>query len=205
MAKIRHVSRNLFELCPSPPDKAVLNARAEMFFCEGVNAEEAGHAEEAVSFYRQALALNPQMACALVNIGAIACRNGNYAEAEKHFLKAVDANPCYSLARYNFAECLARRGQRVAAVQQYEIALELQPNYADAHFNVALEYYALGEPCKAQYHVGRYLSCAKDDDRCWIGIARELMRRLQSQGLQVVAKPVATHQAEPDDADSQVG
>jgi tetratricopeptide (TPR) repeat protein len=48
-----------------------------------------------------ALAIDPEYAPALNQLGMLHRRNGNFLEAEAAYLKAVTANPDYALAHYN--------------------------------------------------------------------------------------------------------
>jgi tetratricopeptide (TPR) repeat protein len=63
-----------------------------------VNNEDDGAARAAID---TALAINPDYAPALNQLGMLLRRNGNFLEAEAAYMKAVTASPDYALAHYN--------------------------------------------------------------------------------------------------------
>jgi tetratricopeptide (TPR) repeat protein len=63
-----------------------------------VNNEDDEAARAAID---TALAINPDYAPALNQLGMLLRRNGNFLEAEAAYMKAVTASPDYALAHYN--------------------------------------------------------------------------------------------------------
>ena len=68
-----------------------------------------------------ALALNPNHAAALKQLGMLLRRNGNFLEAEAAYMKAVTVSPDYALAHYNLGVLNELYLQRLeAALQHFE-------------------------------------------------------------------------------------
>ena len=83
-----------------------------------VNTDDDEDARAAVD---AALAIDPDYAPALNQLGMLLRRNGNFLEAEAAYLKAVTANPDYALAHYNLGVLNELYLQRLdAALQHFE-------------------------------------------------------------------------------------
>ncbi len=77
--------------------------------------------EAARSALDAALALNPNHAAALNQMGMLLRRNGNFLEAEAAYLKAVTVSPDYALAHYNLGVLNELYLQRLdVALQHFE-------------------------------------------------------------------------------------
>lgn len=74
----------------------------------------------------EALALDPENAAALNQLGMLLRRNGNFPEAEAAYLKAVTVSPEYALAHYNLGVLNELYLQRLEpALQHFERYQEL--------------------------------------------------------------------------------
>ncbi|MGI9234632.1 MAG: tetratricopeptide repeat protein, partial [Woeseiaceae bacterium] len=77
--------------------------------------------EAARSVLDAALALNPNHAAALNQLGMLLRKNGKFLEAESAYLKAVTVNPDYALAHYNLGVLNELHLQRLdIALQNFE-------------------------------------------------------------------------------------
>jgi tetratricopeptide (TPR) repeat protein len=151
---------------------------SEAWFQKGLDLEETGAPiEQAIEAYRKVLALNPDAAGALVNLGTIFYRQHRFAEAEEYYKEAIEADPQYPLAQFNLGNLYDEQGRSPEAFQYYRHALELNPNYADAHFNLALLSERAGETLKAVHHWKTYLKL--DGSGQWAEIARRQLERLR--------------------------
>ena len=80
-----------------------------------------GDDEAARESLEKALAINPNHAVALNQMGMLLRRNGNFLEAEAAYLKAVTVSPDYALAHYNLGVLNELYLQRLeAALQHFE-------------------------------------------------------------------------------------
>jgi len=84
-----------------------------------------GQVEEAQAEFRKALALDPNNADALLNLGGIARLRGNTAEAERYVEQALRVNPNSTAALAELAELKRERGEHDESVRLYREALSL--------------------------------------------------------------------------------
>lgn len=151
---------------------------SEEWFQRGLDLEETGApVETAIEAYAAALALNPEAAGALVNLGTIYYRQRRFAEAEKHYCQAIAADPDYPLAQFNLGNLYDEQNRVPEAFEHYRRALALNPSYADAHFNIALLCERTGDSLRAVHHWKSYLKL--DNSGQWAEIARRQLARLR--------------------------
>ncbi|VWX59346.1 Tetratricopeptide repeat-containing protein [Burkholderiales bacterium 8X] len=129
---------------PGPRD-----ARALFLLGEALESTDAEAAEQA---YRDALAADPHLRDAYLNLGAMWCEAGRAGEAASLYEQAVSHCPDEPLLHYNRAVALEDAGDDQAAIASYEASLRLDPRLADAHHNVAALYDRLGKPQAALRH-----------------------------------------------------
>lgn len=125
-------------------------------------ALEAGDPAAAATAYRQALAIDPGLADAHLNLGRLLHEGGDPASAESHYRLALAADPGDALAAYNLGVALQDQRQPRAAADAYEQAISLDPTLADAHFNLSGIYEELGEKAAAFRHLRTYRSLTTD-------------------------------------------
>jgi tetratricopeptide (TPR) repeat protein len=155
---------------------------SEVWFQKGLDLEESGApVAEAIDAYRQALALNPEAAGALVNLGTIYYRQRKFNDAEIYYRAAIEADPAYPLAQFNLGNLYDELGRLDEAFRHYRFALGLNPGYADAHFNLALLCERTGDNLKAVHHWKCYLKL--DGTGQWADIARRQLERLRQATL----------------------
>jgi len=207
MAIITQVEGNLYSFGNSRTTQAVTAETADSLFNKGAAAESTGRTNEALEFYRQALAHCSETPKALLNMGSIAFNNRNLVLAEEYYRKALAIDPCYALAHYNLGNCLSERwgSQRAEAIKHYLKALAHKPDYGPAHYNLAVEYAKMEENRKALNHFQLYLRYNGGDIPLYISYAKGEIWRLSKLAPQVLAKPIVSEQAETPLADSQVG
>ena len=152
---------------------------AEHWFQKGVDLEQVEDSlEKALDAYRVALALDPALTAAMVNMGTIYFSGRMLDKAEKYYQMAVEVNPSYPLAQFNLGNLHDERGQTEDAMRHYKAALKLDPQYADAHYNIALLHQSNGEALKAMHHWRRYLQL--DPSSQWTDLARRELQKLYS-------------------------
>lgn len=140
------------------PPPAAEPGSAEEWFLHGVELEEEGRGEtaEAIAAYARALALDPQMAEAHLNLGRLLHDGGAAGEAESHYRQALESPPdslTAATAAFNLGVALQDQERFREAVEAYELALARDPDLLDAHFNLAGVYEALGEVVLAFQHL----------------------------------------------------
>lgn len=93
--------------------------------------------DEAAQAYRQALAIDPEHADSLVNLGRLLHELGDVDSAEQHYRRALSVRPTDLTALFNLAVALEDTGRLREATLSYRETLLADPDHADAHFNLA--------------------------------------------------------------------
>jgi len=155
---------------------------AENWFHKGIELEQSAESiEQAIDAYKVAIALDPQLAAAMVNLGTIYFTCRNLDRAEKYYARAIEANPEYALAHFNMGNLFDERGDRGRALSHYQAAIKIEPSYADPHYNLALLYQTIGQQMKAIRHWRTYLRL--DPGSAWAEIARRELTKLVSSSI----------------------
>jgi serine/threonine-protein kinase len=106
--------------------------------------------DEAIGYYRAALAVRPQSAAPYVALGLALHAGGDVDGTGAAFKKATELDPEYDLTRYALGTVLYSRGDRDGAIAEYRKALALNPGHAQAHTNLGLALYARGDRAGAK-------------------------------------------------------
>ena len=136
------MARSLCERAPS-------HARA--FHLAGVLAHQLKR-DDAAALLGRAVAIDPRMAEAHNDWGAILAANGSLAEALACFERAVELKPDYIEARNNLGRALGSAGRFDEAIVQFEQVLSAAPNSPLAHFNLAAALEQMTEFARAEEH-----------------------------------------------------
>jgi Flp pilus assembly protein TadD len=107
--------------------------RVQLGLADALNA---GGSIEAMRYYRQTLAINPESAEAHNNLGVVLGSQGQIEEAILHFQQALAIRPEYADAHNNLGIAFGSRGQVEEAIVHFRRALELQPGTANARQNL---------------------------------------------------------------------
>jgi Tfp pilus assembly protein PilF len=94
--------------------------------------------EEAIGFFRAALALHPNSIAALNSLGVLLRTQGKLVEAEKVFRKALGMKPDFALIRNNLGVVMRAQKRLDEAEVEFRTALRIKPEYAEAHCNLGL-------------------------------------------------------------------
>jgi Flp pilus assembly protein TadD len=92
--------------------------------------------EEAIGFYRAAVALRPESPGVRVNLGVALVQCGRMAEAEAEFRLAARLKPDYATAHYDLGNTLRGQGRMAEAEAEFRAALRLEPTYAEPRANL---------------------------------------------------------------------
>src|SRR5262249_33646160 len=114
---------------------------------------EASSAERAREAYQRALALDPLMASAHVNLGRQFHVAGERGRAEPHYRQAVKLDPDDPTPHFNLGVLLEELGRRDEAVLAYRQAILRGPDLADAHCNLGLLLEKVGQRQEAVRHL----------------------------------------------------
>jgi tetratricopeptide (TPR) repeat protein len=135
------------------PDEPRAQAQAE--FERAVELEDDDPAA-ACDAYGKALALDPDLVDAWVNLGRIAHEAGNAKEAVRLYHEALERSPDDPVIHFNLALALEDARGAAPAAAHYERALALDPRFADAHYNLAGVCEKLGRKADALRHYHAY-------------------------------------------------
>jgi tetratricopeptide (TPR) repeat protein len=148
-------------------------AQAEAFFrtaSELDDGDESTQAQAAAA-YRQALALNPYLVPALINLANIHYSRDELAEAQALYERAIGLESGFFEGHFNLGNIYHDLGRFNEAQACYEQALRLNPRYADAHFYLAVTFEKMGQPREARPHWHSYQKLAPNGE--WVELARE--------------------------------
>ena len=128
---------------------------ADTWFEQAVALEDED-TDSAIQAYRRAIAADPALLDAHINLGWLLHEAGRFSEAERAYRAAIEACGSDPALMYNFGVLLhdMRRGNE--AIEAYESALRGNPSLADCHYNLALLYEDLKQPKAAIRHMAQY-------------------------------------------------
>jgi tetratricopeptide (TPR) repeat protein len=142
---------------------------------------------QAMELYQTILAVRPDHAPALINVGTIYYNLRKYERAEEHYRKATIADPGYALAFFDLGNVLDEMQRLTEATAAYQKAVALVPQYADAHYNLALAYERQGQRRRALRHWLAYVRL--DPVGPWAKHAKEQARKiLNTEKLSIVSR-----------------
>lgn len=119
-------------LAIAAPSGVSLAQTADELYASGVKARQAQHFDEAADLLRRALALQPDNADALVQLGFAELGRNDLPAARDAFSKALSLAPAYQDASFGLAEVEFRSGNLDAALPLAEKVAGAQPGNADA-------------------------------------------------------------------------
>ncbi|HTU99968.1 MAG TPA: tetratricopeptide repeat protein [Luteitalea sp.] len=152
---------------------AVDTTRAEAAFERATAIDGApGHPPAAVmQAYREALAIDPALVPALINLGNLHYADGHLPEAAALYEQALCLAPDTFEAWFNLGHTHHDEGRFAEAVRCYGRGLELSPESPEACFYLAVAFEKLGRSQDARPLWQQYQRLAPDGE--WIALARE--------------------------------
>ena len=128
---------------------------AEDWFGRGV-ALETQDPEAALEAYERAIAVDPGLLKARINLGCLLHETGRFDRAEGVYRDAMQVNGNDPVLLYDLGVLLDDMGRKSEAMEAYRAALREDPSFADCHFNLALLCKRLGRPKDAIQHMAAY-------------------------------------------------
>jgi superkiller protein 3 len=98
----------------------------------GLALQRQGDVPGAIVEYEAAIAANPGLGSAHVNLIALYARQRDWASASAHYEAALKTGTALAEAHYNFGACLMMQGKKDEAADAYRKALAVNPQYASA-------------------------------------------------------------------------
>ena len=127
--------------------------------------------DRAAEAYRQALALEPRLVPALINLANIHYAREFLIEAQALYERAVLLDPDVFEGHFNLGNIHHDLGRYDEAEVYYLHALTINPGYPEAHLYLAVVLEKLGRSEDARTHWRAYCSLAPDGE--WTDLARE--------------------------------
>ena len=137
------------------PERARREPTAREWFERAVALENADPAA-ALTAYRCAVAGDPSLLDARINLGRLLHDTGHLAEAERAYRDAIEAGVADAQLFYNLGVLLEDLERREQALEAYQSALRIDPQFADCCYNLALLCEALGKAREAIRYMGQY-------------------------------------------------
>jgi tetratricopeptide (TPR) repeat protein len=163
-------------------------AEVQEMFLRAVQMEESATTiPAAIEIYQAILAMRPNHAPTLINLGTIHYNMRKYEAAEQFYRKATVADPEYALAFFDLGNVLDEMQRLDEATESYQKAVALVPQYADAHYNLALAYERQGQRRRALRHWLTYVRL--DPVGPWASHARDQARKIMNtEKLSIVTR-----------------
>jgi Tfp pilus assembly protein PilF len=92
--------------------------------------------DEAIGYFRAALAVRPKSSAVYNNLGTALRAKGDLDGAIAHYQKALALNPQLASAHFNLGLAVSHKGDLDGAITHYKRALDLDPQYAPARTNL---------------------------------------------------------------------
>lgn len=127
--------------------------------------------DEAVALYRRALARDPDLVPALINLGNAYYTRGQLIEAQALYERAISVSLDYYEAYFNLGNVLHDLGRYEEACLAYRDTLAVNPGCADAHFYLAVTLEQMSRSGDARAHWRAYQELAPHGE--WVELARE--------------------------------
>jgi Flp pilus assembly protein TadD len=134
-------------------------------FAEAVTLQEAGRLAEAEARYRQAIAINPDLADVHSNLGVLLRGQGRKAEALAAYQRAVELSPDSPVFLDNLGIALDGLDRHAEAETCFRAAIARAPDHVNAHHNLGKSLHAQGRLEDAGHALQEALRRRQDDPR----------------------------------------
>jgi protein O-GlcNAc transferase len=188
---------------PAVPDPfmsalVALKTGADARLQKGIQLAAAGQLQAAVDEHEAALAADPQLLPAHVNLIQLYGELGQAQKAEEHYRAAVALDPNRADVHYNYGVLLMREGRSADAEKAFRRTLELSTDNPDAHNNLAYLLMTSGKLDEAAQHYRAAINLRPDFRAAHFNLGRILV----NQGRVVEAIDELRQTLTPDDAEA---
>jgi tetratricopeptide (TPR) repeat protein len=137
---------------------------------------EQGHDDQALSEFKQAIALNPAIGDVHRAIGIIYFNRQNNAEAAEWFKQELALNPCDPASHYYLGEIARNSGQTPIAADEYKKAIGCDANYAEGHLGMGMVLVAQNQNLRALEEFREAARLEPENSQVHYQLARSLQR-----------------------------
>jgi tetratricopeptide (TPR) repeat protein len=141
---------------------SVYRLRDAQGWFEHAVALENDDAEAAAAAYERAIAADPALLDARINLGRLLHEKARFASAERVYRDALIECGSDAVLLYNMAVLLEDMKRPGEAIKAYQAALALDPHFADGHYNLALLLDTRGRRKDAIRHMARYRALSSE-------------------------------------------
>jgi len=172
----RNIDSNNFESAIAPLQKFITEKPDVAFahFQLGYTYTALKRSDEARTEYERAIALDPKMPEAYLNLGILLLDKQQYSAAVTPLIKAVELLPAQSRPRSLLAVAQDRSGDQEAAARSFEGVLHLDPNDLTANHYLGDLDLRRGKPAEAEARFRHALEIRPDAPEILQGLARSL-------------------------------
>lgn len=146
-------------------------------FRDGAAAQQRGDLERAADAYRRAIEIDPRLAEAHANLGAVFARLGQYEEAVLSYQRALAISPGLTAARLNLGLAHYRAGKLGAASEAFLAIHTSDPSLLQARQLLGLVLVELGRDAEAIPHLEASAQAAPDEAAVLFALGRAYSRR----------------------------
>src|SRR5215467_11218259 len=147
--------------------------------------------KDAQAEYQRAVAFDPKMSAAYVNLGMMLLDNREDAAAVAPLRKAVELLPAESRPRYLLAVALDRSGDRAGAAEAFEALLHLDPNAITAINYLGWMNLHSGKPAEAEARFRRAVEVQPKGAEGFRGLAESLEAQKKPEAVTVYRQYLA--------------
>jgi len=126
-------------------DKTLKNDQAKEYSKLGNTLQKAGRINDAISLYKEAINLNPNLAITHNNLGNALYFRNKIEESIYHYEIAINLIPNFSQAYSNLGVALLKKGNNNKAIENFKESIRLRPNIAETYNNLGYSFHLKGE------------------------------------------------------------
>lgn len=186
----RDIDANDFEAAVAPLQKFIAEKPDVAYghFQLGYAYTALKRGDEAQAEYERAIALDPKMPEAYLNLGIVLMDKQQNAAAAAPLGKAVDLLPSQSRPRVLLAVAQDRSGDQEGAARSFEGVLHLDPNDVTANHYLGDIDLRRGKPAEAESRFRHALELRPDAPEILLGLAQSLETQNKSEAADVYRK-----------------
>ena len=156
--------------------------RVEALHEEASAAETSGDLATAIEKYRLILQLDPKLAPAYNNLGALYVKQGRFQDAVNTLTRGLKVDPAMSSAQALLGLSLFQMGEYQKARQPLEAALKAHPDDSNAEFTLVNDLTRIGDFETAAAHLQQLAKRQPRNERVWYLLGQVYMQ-LSEQAL----------------------
>jgi predicted Zn-dependent protease len=134
--------------------------RAMAYYGTGLMRRRQRLMDEAVTAFKSAIALRPDLAPILVELGETYFEMGEFDKAQQVLISALTLKPDQPAALYALGRCQLEQGQAAEASKQLEKAIRINNRLPKINYYLGLAYGKNNQLVDAHYHFGGFTTSA---------------------------------------------